>query len=315
MRQRIKLATVAATLVVSCSLPYATRANVDNQCGLNMAAGRFSFDMPIAAPVKFLAMSRKLIAETQRISFAATAPIAFVAQSLELYPKTNLVNFDMSALDVALPPRPAGRRAHAYSVDSRASFSPAPAVFHNSARSLEAKVDRISFDTPTLAPMAFERFCMQYLDDCKVRRMAFRPKPVTLTKARMAELVKVNRDTNRAIRPQENLNGVAAEEWLVAPRAGDCNDYAVTKRHKLLELGWPSRSLLLAEVVVPSGAHHLILVVRTSEADLVLDNLNWNVRPISQIHYQWVRAQQPVKPKFWSMISVTRAAQVAMNNR
>ena len=64
----------------------------------------------------------------------------------------------------------------------------------------------------------------------------------------------------------------------MAPRERDCNDYAVTKRHKLLALGWPSSSLLLAKVVVPSGEHHLILVVRTSEEDLVLDNLNWNVR-------------------------------------
>ncbi len=144
--------------------------------------------------------------------------------------------------------------------------------------------------------------------------MAFRPRPVELTKARMAELVKVNRDVNRAIRPQANTNGVLAEEWLVSPREGDCNDYAVTKRHELLARGWPSRSLLLAEVVVASGEHHLVLVVRTREDDLVLDNLNWNVRPVSQIGYQWVRAQQASNPKFWSTISVARATRVAMNS-
>ena len=105
--------------------------------------------------------------------------------------------------------------------------------------------------------------------------MAFRPAPVTLTKARKAELAKVNREVNRAIRPQENPNGVTAEEWLVAPRDGDCNDFAVTKRHELLARGWPSRSLLLAEAVVASGEHHLVLVVRTREDDVVLDNLNW----------------------------------------
>jgi len=277
-----------------------------------MAAKGVSFEMP-AAPAEFLAISYKIIAERPRTSFVATAAVEFVALSLELYPKAGLAGLDMSAPSVTLPPRSAEGPAHARQLDSEALSSPAPTAPHSPVRS--ANADRISFDTPTLAPMAFERFCMQYVDDCKVRRMAFRPRPVALTKARMAELVKVNRDINRAIRPQENLNGVAAEEWLVAPRAGDCNDYAVTKRHKLLELGWPSRSLLLAEVVVPSGAHHLILVVRTGEADLVLDNLNWNVRPISQIHYQWVRAQQPVKPKFWSMISVTRAARVAINDR
>ena len=105
------------------------------------------------------------------------------------------------------------------------------------------------------------------------------------------------------------------EEWLVAPREGDCNDYAVTKRHELLARGWPSSSLLLAEVIVPSGEHHLVLVVRTREEDVTLDSLNWNLRPVSQIPYQWVRAQQVGNPKFWSKISISRAAHVAMNAR
>src|SRR4029077_766233 len=122
-------------------------------------------------------------------------------------------------------------------------------------------VDRINFNTASLAPMAFARFCLKYASDCEVRRMAFRPKPVLLTEERKAVLTKVNRDVNRAIKPLANTNGVMDEEWLVSPREGDCNDYAVTKRHELLARGWASRSLLLAEVVLPSGEHHLVLVV------------------------------------------------------
>ena len=190
-----------------------------------------------------------------------------------------------------------------------------PAVFSSYPRELKANVERIGFNTPSLAPMAFVKFCLRYPHECEVRRMAFRPRPVALTEARKAELAKVNRDVNRAIRPQANVNGVMAEEWLVSPRAGDCNDYAVTKRHELIARGWPSRSLVLAEVVIPSGEHHLVLVVRTREEDLVLDNLNWNVRPVSQIRYQWVRAQQAGNPKFWSMISVTKVAPVEMAAR
>jgi predicted transglutaminase-like cysteine proteinase len=69
----------------------------------------------------------------------------------------------------------------------------------------------------------------------------------------LIELSKVNRDVNHSIKPQAKLKSVLAEEWLVAPRQGDCSDYAVTKRHELLARGWPSHSLLLAEVVVTSG--------------------------------------------------------------
>jgi predicted transglutaminase-like cysteine proteinase len=161
--------------------------------------------------------------------------------------------------------------------------------------------------------MAFLRFCARYPEDCKVRSAELGNAPVSLTKARLAELVKINRDVNRAIRPQENVGGVIAEEWLLSPRNGDCNDYAVTKRHQLLAHGWPSHSLLLAEVVVARGEHHLVLVVRTREDDLILDNLNGEVRSVSQIEYQWVRAQQAENPKFWSAINLTRPDRVAMN--
>src|ERR1019366_1391865 len=209
---------------------------------------------------------------------------------------------------------PVRHEPNAHQIESNTP-SAAPATNSGLPRRLEANAERIGFDNPSLAPMAFVRFCRRYPQDCKVHRMAFRRKPVELTNARRAELVEVNREVNRAIRPQENLNGVMAEEWLVSPRAGDCNDYAVTKRHKLLARGWPSRSLLLAEVVVPSGDHRLVPVVRSREYDLVLDNLNSKVRPVSQVRYEWVRAQQTKNPRFWCTISVARAARVAMNAR
>ena len=46
-----------------------------------------------------------------------------------------------------------------------------------------------------------------------------------------------------------------------------------------MQLGWPSRALLLAEVVTRWGEHHLVLVVRTRTGDFVADNLYPGVRP------------------------------------
>ena len=313
----IKMATITTMLVASCLLPYATGDILGYPRRLDTAVEKVSFEMPAGAPVEFLAFSRALDAQMGRVSFdmPAAAPVALIAPSRELNVAVEPVSFDIpSATPVTFFAPTIRRQMNAHQSASDRP-SPVPAAFYGLPHRLEANVDRIGFDTPALAPMAFVRFCMQYPQDCKVRRMAFRPRPVALTKLRSAELTKVNREVNHAIRPQENLSGVMAEEWLVAPREGDCNDYAVTKRHKLLQLGWPSRSLLLTEVVVPSGEHHLVLVVRTREEDLVLDNLNGNVRPVSQIRYEWVRAQQPMNPKFWSMISVTRATRVAMNAR
>lgn len=186
---------------------------------------------------------------------------------------------------------------------ARAPMPPLPAI---------ARVELFR-DAPVLAPLAFMRFCARYPSDCNARSVELARVPVALTQAHLAELEDVNRSVNQSIRPRANLAGVLAEEWDVAPRDGDCNDYAVTKRHQLLARGWPLRALLLAEVATGTGEHHLVLVVRTREDDLVLDNLNGTVRSVSQIGYRWVRAQQTDNPKFWSAAELRNPARMAMN--
>jgi predicted transglutaminase-like cysteine proteinase len=187
-------------------------------------------------------------------------------------------------------------------------FSSAQATFFGYPRGLKPLAERIRLDAPSLAPIGHTRFCLQYPKDCEVRGMlAFRRKAVALTEELWAELVKINRGVNRAIVPQRNDRGLWGEEWLISPVAGDCNDYAVTKRHELLARGWPSQSLMLAEVVMPSREHHLVLVVRTREGDFVLDNMSPNVRGWSKTPYQWVRVQSPRNPRFWATIARANA--------
>jgi predicted transglutaminase-like cysteine proteinase len=170
-------------------------------------------------------------------------------------------------------------------------------------RGLNLGLERIGFNTPVLPPFAYVRHCSQYPEECRVRRMAFRGGKVALTAKRWAELVAVNAQVNRSIRPEPNLRGVAYEQWLIAPKTGECHDYAVTKRHELLARGWPSRALLLAEVVVPTGEHRLVVVVRTGEGDLVIDNLNANILPWYRTPYRWVRIQTPRNPTFWTTVT------------
>jgi len=159
---------------------------------------------------------------------------------------------------------------------------------------------RIQLDAPALAPMAYARFCLEYRDDCAVHPMR---SAIGLKRQRWAELVRVNADVNRAIVPQPNHEGVLAERWLVSPEAGDCHDYAVTKRHELLARGWPSRAVLLAEVVTSWGDHHLVLVIRTRDGDFIADNLNANIRRWYTGRYRWVRMQSPENPMFWSTVA------------
>jgi predicted transglutaminase-like cysteine proteinase len=181
--------------------------------------------------------------------------------------------------------------------------TPTDAAFYGFPRGLKPSATKIAFDAPTLAPIAHTQFCLAYPKDCDFRRIEFRPRPAELTEERWAELVSVNRSVNRSISPQRNAGGLRTERWDVAPRAGDCNDYAVTKRHELLARGWSARWLLLAEVQTQSGEHHLVLVARTRDGDFVLDNLGANIRPWSKTPYRWLRIQSPKNPHYWSTVA------------
>ncbi|MBU6461119.1 MAG: transglutaminase-like cysteine peptidase [Bradyrhizobium sp.] len=181
-------------------------------------------------------------------------------------------------------------------------YQSANAGFVGMPSSLGLMMKRISFSNYTLPPMAFTQFCLRYEDQCKPQRMIFRGGPVRLTSDHWEDLRQVNRKVNSAIIPERNTEGLAGEKWLIHPARGDCNDYAVTKRSDLLKRGWPARSLLLSEVVTPWGEHHLVLVVRTSAGDLVLDNMTPQIRPWAQAPYQWVRIQTPKNPNYWASL-------------
>jgi len=183
-------------------------------------------------------------------------------------------------------------------------ISQANAEFYGLPRVFRDHVVRLIFNAPSLAPMAYTMFCVSNADDCRAPRFVFRPHGVTLTPERYDELVSVNREVNRSIVPRAETG---IETWRVAPTAGNCHDYAVTKRHELLARGWPSKALILAEVVTASGEHHLVLVARTHDGDLVLDNLSATVRPMALTRYQWVRAQSPKNPNFWSTVRIAAA--------
>jgi predicted transglutaminase-like cysteine proteinase len=183
------------------------------------------------------------------------------------------------------------------------SGSTAQATWFGMPRMLKSQFDHVVFKSAVLGPFAYTHFCLRYADDCREHGHAFRrPRPVALTETRWKDLVEVNQQVNRAITPRPYINDKTFDTWRIAPTHGDCNDYAVTKRHELLARGWPSRSVLLAEVVTTWGEHHLVLVVRTDTQDFILDNLNANIKTWSKTPYQWVRMESPTYPGLWSTI-------------
>lgn len=168
-------------------------------------------------------------------------------------------------------------------------------------RTPKADLAYIELGRPALPPLTYTIFCLRYQAECRPGR-SFRGGPIRLTEKRWADLREINRTVNLAIEPVRNELGLAGEAWTINPARGDCNDYAVSKRHELLRRGWPSRVLLLSEVIVSSGEHHLVLLVRTRSGDLVLDNLTPQIRPWSRTPYRWVRVQSPLRDGLWATV-------------
>jgi predicted transglutaminase-like cysteine proteinase len=152
-----------------------------------------------------------------------------------------------------------------------------------------------------LPPLAHTYFCLRYPRDCE-RADSTRALPASMDE-RWHQLNFVNTSVNTAIAPKPDNPKEINAHWLIAPREGDCADYAVTKRHMLLTAGWPSSSLLLAEVtLISTGEHHLILIVKDADSDWVLDNLKPVIVRLSKTRnqYTWDRVESVENPKFWT---------------
>ena len=142
--------------------------------------------------------------------------------------------------------------------------------------------------SPTLAPFQHVRFCLRYPSDCKSNPAE--NERIDLS-AETSELLKrVNHRVNMSIIPTPKSYGPnLGDSWTIAPEMGDCNDYAVTKRHELLVSGLPSRALRLSVVKTRSGIGHLVLVVATTKGDMVLDDLTEVIRPWQSTDYHWLK--------------------------
>jgi predicted transglutaminase-like cysteine proteinase len=155
--------------------------------------------------------------------------------------------------------------------------------------------------SPTLAPFQHVRFCLRYPLDCKSD--ATENQRIDLNTENSELLKRVNHSVNAAIAPAPKGYGPDLEDgWTIAPAAGDCNDYAVTKRHELLQSGLPAKALRLSVVKTVSGIGHLVLVVATTKGDIVMDNLTEAIRPWQSTDYNWLKIQSAADARFWYQV-------------
>jgi len=151
---------------------------------------------------------------------------------------------------------------------------------------------------PAQPPHGFVRFCEATPAECTSDHG--QESRFEASAERLKELDEINRSVNKAIAPATDLEVYGVNEYWTMPRTrGDCEDYALQKRHDLAAKGWPVSSLLMTVVRDEKGEGHAVLTARTVQGDYILDNKIEDVRLWNKTPYQFVMRQSYLNPKVW----------------
>lgn len=135
--------------------------------------------------------------------------------------------------------------------------------------------------------------------------------PMVLTREGWQKILEINYDVNQAIAPLTDMeiNGVE-EKWSYPDTVGDCEDYVLLKRRKLIENGFSPSNLLITVVLQPSGAGHAVLTVRTDRGDFILDNMRDKVLLWSDTEYTYLKRQSTENSGRWVKLQDGRTVAV-----
>jgi len=162
----------------------------------------------------------------------------------------------------------------------------------------------------TTQPVGHFEFCQDRPGECRVKS----PKraPVALTRRLWSEIIAVNDGVNAEVAPKTDMEMWGREEvWSYPSGQGDCEDYALEKRRRLMALGVPAGDLLMTVVRQPNGDGHAVLTVRTSLGDFVLDNLEGRVAAWEDTPYTYLKRQSERNSGVWVKITDDRSEAVA----
>jgi predicted transglutaminase-like cysteine proteinase len=156
----------------------------------------------------------------------------------------------------------------------------------------------------TNPPVGYLDFCRSFPRECASNGLE---QAQRLTAGGWRELNEINTGVNRAVAPVTDLDLYGNEEvWTLPASYGDCEDYVLLKRKRLVERGWPTGALLVAVVFDEIGDGHAVLLVRTDRGDFVLDNKTDEVRAWYDTAYRFVKRQSVSDPNRWVSVGDPR---------
>jgi predicted transglutaminase-like cysteine proteinase len=136
--------------------------------------------------------------------------------------------------------------------------------------------------SPSLAaPVGYQIFCIKFKDQCQGGGAS----SISYTSSTASVMGRVNDSVNHAMRYRSD----SSEDWRVGVSAGDCEDFALTKRSHLVRAGLPAGALRMATARTAKGEFHAVLIVKTDKGDLVLDNIRKTIVPRGQSGYRYLK--------------------------
>jgi predicted transglutaminase-like cysteine proteinase len=155
-------------------------------------------------------------------------------------------------------------------------------------------------------PYGFVSFCERAPQECAQGPQE--EQRFNATAARLAELDTVNRAVNHEIEPVTDIEQYGVTDyWTIPTTRGDCEDYVLLKRKRLMQLGWPASALLITVVRDERGEGHAVLTARTVQGDFILDNKTDEIRVWHLTHYDFVMRQSYLNPRLWMSLDPTEA--------
>jgi predicted transglutaminase-like cysteine proteinase len=158
----------------------------------------------------------------------------------------------------------------------------------------------------TETPQGWLDFCVRYAPECDT--VPLQARDVILDTAHWKQLVDINNSVNQSIIPMTDMDHWGIEDQWDYPNdgKGDCEDYVLLKRWKLLQAGWPRQALLLTRVLDQHGDGHMVLTVRSDRGEFILDNITSYIFEWYQTGYTFDQRQSQTDPNVWILLKQSR---------
>lgn len=153
----------------------------------------------------------------------------------------------------------------------------------------------------TSQPIGHYEFCQKYADECNIRSKVTPPPRVTEYGWGVIREINTSVNTTIVAMTDQEIYG-KDEVWEYPTTAGDCEDFVLLKRKKLIERGFSVADLLITVVRKPDGEGHAVLTLRTTDGDYILDNLTDDVKLWTETNYTYLKRQASFNTGRWVSI-------------